>query len=316
MVTATHAGGLHMALAVAGSSALQPIPAGAYPRAGVLQRWRLDWPWIVGINDLQSPPGPVDWELWAGNLRTGRHIVLDRGGGIHGRSRWIRAVPTFNLAGTQVVWTHGTYALRPGVRTNWAIAIADLRRMRTTMIALARTPQTTSYANPTLAGNRLIWERDRSLTHVPRGTFPVRSDLQLEDLPSGRIVTLSRSSGPNGNSFIPTLWRNDLVFTYGQSTVGGGRLIVVHLDHPVYRSAHHWWQHYSDTVLAGDAIEVEMQDGLLTWDGGLADLPRGGTARLRFGVAQWTGGGSVVVQRMPSTPYILKRVRYTCGPSR
>jgi hypothetical protein len=46
-------GPLTMALVTAGSARYRPIPSGAYPHAGVLQRWQLSWPWLVGVFNLQ-----------------------------------------------------------------------------------------------------------------------------------------------------------------------------------------------------------------------------------------------------------------------
>ena len=71
-------GPLTMAVVTAGSARYRPIPSGAYPHAGVLQRWQLSWPWLVGVFSRQSMP-TLGWTLWAGNLQTGKHIVLASG---------------------------------------------------------------------------------------------------------------------------------------------------------------------------------------------------------------------------------------------
>jgi len=118
-------GPLTMALVTAGSARYRSIPSGAYPHAGVLQRWQLSWPWLVGVFNLQSTP-TLGWTLWAGNLQTGTHIVLDRGHEV-GKSGTMHAFPDFDPSDGKVAWTwtsSSCTATTPTVagRSSWSIS--------------------------------------------------------------------------------------------------------------------------------------------------------------------------------------------------
>jgi len=149
-----------MALAVAGSPHFRALPSGAYPHFGVLQRWQLSWPWLVGVVDAQALPGPVDWRLWAGNLQSGQHVVIDQGNNASaGRSDRLRTFPDFELARGRVVRTRTFHYLLPGVRAVEHIALYDLASRRTMTLAIPEPGSHEMYANPTLSGSRVVWER-------------------------------------------------------------------------------------------------------------------------------------------------------------
>lgn len=92
---------IQMGLVRIGSHTVQPIPPGAYPHRGILGKWQLEWPWIVGIVSSQPMPGPPSWEIWAGNVRTGASLILDSvGRGPAPRSPQI----DFSLNDGRVAW--------------------------------------------------------------------------------------------------------------------------------------------------------------------------------------------------------------------
>jgi len=304
-----------MALAVAGSPQFRPIKPGAYPPFGVLQRWQLSWPWLVGVVDEQALPGPVDWKLWLGNVQSGQHVVLDRGNNASAApTAPMRAFPDFDVAGGRVVWTQTSYSLRPGGPVTEHIALYDLASHRTTMLAISEPNSRETYANATISGSRVVWERSTTFActhqHCPNHLI----DLQLYDLTSHRLATLTQSSFQRGSSFEPGLWGNDLVFLHGYDANAGGQLLLVDLSHRV--SGHHtfWWQRYRYRALSrGSAIELVVRDGLVAWDGGMADLVGGGSMSLSIGAIQLSGGHALVLQRSPLEPFILRQVLHRCS---
>jgi len=307
-------GPLTMALVTAGSARYRPIPSGAYPHAGVLQRWQLSWPWLVGVFNLQSPP-TLGWTLWAGNLQTGTHIVLDRGHEV-GKSGTMHAFPDFDLSDRKVVWTWTSYSLRPNTPMRNRIALYDLAEHRTTFLGIPVSPR--RYTNPTLWGTRVVWERytDFTCTHTHCPNHLI--DLQLYDLATHHLQTLTHSSFRLGSSFSPGLWHNDLVFLHGYDANSGGTIIMVDLSSRVRGHHRFWWENFHSRVLQRrPAIELSVRDGLVSWDGGVADLVTGGTAALPLGEEQWSGGRSLVVQPITyagPAPYTLLRVEHRCRP--
>ena len=299
-------GPLTMALLTAGSARYQSIPAGAYPHAGILQRWQFSWPWIVGVFNLRSSP-TLGWTLWAGNVQTGQHIVLDQGHAVS-TTRAVHAVPDFDLANGTAVWTSIVYTLRGEAAPRNRIALYNLAAHHASFLPIPASPR--RFASPSLWGTHIVWERYTGVPCTNRRCPNSLIDLQLYDLATRNLRTLTRSSVRTGNSFSPGLWRSDLVFQHGrQDAQGGGIVILVDLASHVPGKHRFWWQHFRYRVLQPQAtVELNVRDGLASWDGGLADLAGGGSARLPLGEMQWSGGRSLVVQPIPPSgpaPYSL-----------
>lgn len=304
-----------MALAVAGSPQFRPIKPGAYPRFGVLQRWQLSWPWLVGVVDEQALPGPADWKLWAGNVQSGQHVVLDRGNNAPGGpSASMRAFPDFDAAGGRVVWTQTSYSLRAGGPGTEHIALYDLASHRSTMFGIPEPGSRETYANATISGSRVVWERYTTFACTHQRCPNHLIDLQLYDLARHRLATLTQSSFRRGSSFEPGLWGNDLVFLHGYDASAGGQIILVDLSRRV--SGHHafWWQSYRYRAFSNSSvIELVVRDGLVAWDGGMADLVGGGSTGLPIGANQLSGGHALVLQRSPQAPFVLQQVLHRCS---
>jgi hypothetical protein len=301
-----------MARTTVGSARYRPIPSGVYPHFGVLQRWLLSWPWLVGVFNRQSMP-TLGWTLWAGNLQTGKHIVLDWGREI-GKSGTMHAFPDFDLSDGKVVWTRISYCLHPDTPMRSRIALYDLVGHRETLLEIPVSAR--RYGNPTLWGTRVVWERYTELpcthTHCPNHLI----DLQLYDLATHHLQTLSHSSFRLGSSFSPGLWRHDLVFLHGYDADSGGTIIMVDLSTRLRGHHRFWWENFRSRVLQRrPAIELSVRDSLVSWDGGVADLVNGSTAALPLGEEQWSGGHSLIVQPITyagPAPYRLLSVGSRC----
>jgi frataxin-like iron-binding protein CyaY len=59
----------------------------------------MEYPWIVGLRYTQRPP--VDWQLWAANVVTGHHFLLDHGLGW--KAKIERQFPDFALNHHRVI---------------------------------------------------------------------------------------------------------------------------------------------------------------------------------------------------------------------
>jgi hypothetical protein len=304
---------ISMALAVFGRPRLRPIPPGAYPHFGVLQRWQIAWPWIVGVVDRQPLPGPIDWQLWAGNVVTGRHIILDHGNNADtaDSTAVMRGFPDFDLAQGRVVWTWNAYHLHRAGWGRFRIAFDDLTTRRRSFLPLQASP---IYSNPTIWGDRVVWE------HVTR--FACRDlcpheiiDQQLYDIRTHRLSALTHSTFRTGNSFAPGLWENDLVFLHGNGSgpASGGRVTSVDLSTRVPGRHPSWWQAYRHrSFTRGTVIALMVRDGLAAWDGGVAELATGLTHALPMGADQETGGHALVMQANAQGPYEIVRVSSRC----
>jgi len=304
---------ISMSLATAGSPHFAAIPRSTYPHFGVLQRWQMQWPWIVGLVDKQPLPGPVDWQLWAGNLQTGRGFVLDqshntKAARVRGTTR---GFPTFALDGGRVVWTWISHSLKRGARVVNRLALAYLASQHRSFLPV---PTSSLYSNPTMSGNRIVWERVTEYACTSQHCPNELIDLQSYDLGTRRLTTLSHSSLQSGSSFQPGLWGSKLVFMHGFDSASGGEVILVDLAHP--RSGRHaqWWQGYSYVRLqAGDQLDLLERDGLASWSGGLADLTatRIAPVTTRF-EGLLSGGHSLVRLAGRAGPYVLVRVTRRC----
>ncbi len=74
------------------------------------------------------------------------------------------------------------------------------------------------------------------------------------------------------------------------------------------------WQRYRYHALSsGSVIELVVRDGLVAWDGGMADLVGGGSTSLPMRAIQLSGGHALVLQRNPLEPYILRQVLHRCS---
>lgn len=259
---------LRMALVRVGSRTLQPIAAGAYPHYGILLRWQIEYPWIVGLK-YNNPAGPLDWVLWAGNVVTGRHIILDHAvlkNGVPAHTPPEDSLDRGRVAWDMVVRTPFTNVVHS------KIALYDLNRNQESLYAPSQSG--VFYEQPALDGNTVVWV---SITPQPRPMKHGTYDLLKLDLTSGQVVNLTHNwetaTGSSGESLEPSLWSHYLVFKQTPSPWSMGDIVLWDLNAGHYPL---WRDHQHAAVL-----DAYGRDG-----GGERPL-------LGTGIAAWDAGGQV-----------------------
>ena len=269
---------IHMALVHLGSHTLEAIPEHAYPHFGILGRWRLEWPWIVGLK-YTTPMGPRDWVLWAGNVATGDALILDQANPGIGPST--RTPPEFSLDQGRVAWNHDVRDRASGVFHS-DIALYDLtRRLR---MSLSPGQGDAAYEQPSLSGNTIVWV---SLTPGPKRHGHPVYDLMLLDLHArtARNLTQNTQGARNtGVSLEPSLQGHLLAFKQAPSPYGPGDVVLWDLRAPSYPL----WNDQKRQWLLDRAGEAPLLgDGIVSWNAqfmataGVADLRRGRVWRLQ-----------------------------------
>jgi hypothetical protein len=196
------------------------------------------------------------------------------------------------------------------------VALDDLASRRTIVLPVPVPSSQERYANPTLSGSRVVWERYTTFACTDQHCPNYLLDLQMYDLVSHRLTTLSHGSFRLGSSFSPGLWKNELLFLHGYGPESGGRVVEVDLSHRVAGAHAFWWQGYVHRSMGrGNASDLTVRDGLAMWDGGLADLSGGGSMTLALGSEQIMGGHALVLESKPLQPYALSRVLHRCAAS-
>jgi hypothetical protein len=243
------------------SERLTPIPPTAYPHYGVLERWSLEYPWIVGIVHLRTPP--TDWKLWVGNVITGRHLILDHGNGPN--RTIVRQYPDFALNAGRVVWDDTQYCdtahcltAQTSRRLHNRLDLYNLRTGQKTFIA--PTPATGSiyYYQPTLWGTTIVWVRGMGF---PGTRLHPVYDLLRYQLDSGRITNLTHNTQLSGVSSEPSLWRHYLLFTQSPAFTSTGDIVLWDL------SSGHFplWRKPGETLLDVWGEMPRWGDGIAWW---------------------------------------------------
>lgn len=241
------------------STRLVPVPPGAYPRQSDEDLWQMHWPWIVEIVYTSGLPAfPANWELWAGNVVTGRHFILDSYRA-H-RHPVAEFFPHFALSGRRVVWEYSSdrlsaYTRFPAER----IALVDLATRRRSFLT-APNPKAV-YDRITFSGRRIVWESVNAIGRHPA------VDLWLYDLRSHRLTRLSRNGAAEDSSLYPRLAGRYLLFEQGPYGSDFGTPYLVDLQAKIAVNGADWWRAYHFRRLGRTGLtNTQMGDGLVSWD--------------------------------------------------
>lgn len=299
-------GPVHLSLAHLPSARLSPALPGAYPRRTFLAGWQMAWPWIAGIAyTTPLPARPADWRLWAGNVVTGAHVVIDS----YRRHRHPVAgfFPHFALNGGRVAWELSTdRPARFDTFTAQQIAVFDLRTRRRMLIT---TPDsTTILGRITMSGSRLVWEGQRlDATGRARAV-----DLWLADLSTGAITQLSHNTAATSSSLYPRLQGRLLLFEQGPAGSDFGHPYLVDLAARRGAGRWQWWRDYPYRSLGVTGLtNTQMGAGLVSWDDWqILDLTRSqvwplrGTPFRRWRVDAIAGRTALVERIDPTTAHV------------
>jgi hypothetical protein len=245
---------VRMELARIGSNRAEPVAPGAYPHSGILGRWAVSWPWIVGVR-YTTPGTPLDWQLWAGNVVTGKGRILDHAAGMNDRNR--RAYPDFALDGTRVIWTSASYVLSKNDRPRSQVIFFDLRRG--TRRVVAQGAPEIRYSSPAVWGNDVVWV---STTPVPpKAGHPVM-DLLRAVLPHGSPVNMTLNAQSMGISDEPALWQQYLLFKQGPSPYSIGDIVLWNTQGNAFPA----WKYPGHSLVVDHQAEApSFGDGLAIW---------------------------------------------------
>jgi len=241
------------------STRLVPVPRSSYPRRTFLGFWQIDWPWIVGIAYTTPLPAfPANWQLWAGNVVTGRHVILDNYRA-H-RHPVAEFFPQFALNGGRVVWEYSTN--QPMAVNSFpaqGIAMEDLATHRRTFLT-APDPDVVD-ERITFSGTRIVWES----AGATRKTSAV--DLWMYELQSHTLTRLSRNTSSADSSLYPRLSGRYLLFEQGPNGSDSGTPYLVDLGTKTGAASPRWWQAYRFRQLGRNGLtNTQMGDGLVSWD--------------------------------------------------
>jgi hypothetical protein len=248
---------LHMATVRDGSKQFVPIAAGAYPQRATLGAWRLDWPWVVGVwwTTPHAPPGPFNWRLTAGNVITGKRVVLDS-------ARSDGGYPTFQVNGGRVVWAenHDTDVAR---RSRAWISVFTLKTGLLQKFAYS-TETGVLYSDPALSGRRLVFVRSAPHSRRPL-TDVIEVSLALGSRSSVVNIThnwVTKGTDGDGVSYEPALWRNLVIFEQAPSPDSQGIVFLTKLEagrYPVWTEPGRVWR------LDRDGIHPQFGSGIAIW---------------------------------------------------
>ncbi|HCG01231.1 MAG TPA: hypothetical protein DEV93_11885 [Chloroflexi bacterium] len=281
------------------STKLMPIPRSAYPPRTFLAGWQLEWPWIVGIAYTTPPPTiPADWRLWAGNVVTGMHFILDTYR--NHRHPVPEFFPRFALNAGRVAWEFSIdRPARFDTFSSQRIALEDLKSRHRTFLT-APDPLAV-YGRITMSGHRIVWESQRFGTSGK--SVPV--DLSMYDLSSHRLSQLSHNASPNSSSLYPRLSGRYLLFEQGEFGSDGGIPYLVDLSSRKGSATRRWFSKYRFWRLGkGGLTNTQLGNGLISWgDGRILDVTRGKI--WTFGFRSWRvdaiAGRTVLVERIDPT---------------
>jgi hypothetical protein len=276
------------------STRLVPVPRGAYPRRTFLGQWQIDWPWIAGIAYTTPLPAfPADWRLWAGNLVTGRRVILDSYRA-H-RHPVAEFFPRFALNGGRVVWE---YSVDRPVRfdrfSSQGIAIEDLTTRRRELLT-PPDPEAV-LGRITSSESRIVWEEQT----VSTTKKSLAVDLWLYDLRSHRLTRLSRNTTSASSSLYPRLAGRYLLFEQGPNGSDYGVPYLVDLTVKTGAASRQWWRAYRFRQLGRDGLtNTQMGDGLVSWeDWRLLDVTRSKVWPERYWTVDAIAGRTVLVDHM------------------
>lgn len=247
-------GASRVGLAIATKSGhLNAVASAAYPHHGIFERWSLEYPWVVGV--LHTLPQPVDWKLWAGNVVTGRHVILDHGNGPNSTN--VRQYPDFALNAGRVIWDDTAY--ENGPRNVGAVYsrldVYDLRTRHKSFIAYSTDPRL-SDTQPTLYGNTVVWVRTTQVNGAK--AHPI-ADLLRFQLDTGKVSNLTHNTQASGESGEPSLWRHFLLFKQSPSPYATGDVVLWDLNRPIFPL----WRKPGETLL-------DLWGEMPKWSGGVA----------------------------------------------
>jgi hypothetical protein len=276
-----------------------PIPRSAYPPRTFLAGWQLEWPWIVGIAYTTPPPTiPADWRLWAGNVVTGMHFILDTYR--NHRHPVPEFFPRFALNAGRVAWEFSIdRPARFDTFSSQRIALEDLKSRHRTFLT-APDPLAV-YGRITMSGHRIVWESQRFGTSGK--SVPV--DLSMYDLSSHRLSQLSHNASPNSSSLYPRLSGRYLLFEQGPFDSDSGTPYLVDLSSRQGSATRRWFSKYRFWRLGkGGLTNTQLGNGLISWgDGRILDVTRGKI--WTFGFRSWRvdaiAGRTVLVERIDPT---------------
>lgn len=207
--------------------------------------------------------------LWAGNVVTGKHLILDHAvlkQGVPGHTP-----PEYSLDAGRVAWDVVAHTPFTNV-VHSKMALYNLNDNQLSSFAPGATD--TFYEQPALAGHTLVWV---SIAPPARRKEHGLYDLLKLDLRSGQVVNLThnweRPGASSGISDEPALWSHYLIFKQAPSPWSMGNIMLWDLDAGSYPL---WHDHRHSAVL-----------DLLHQDGG-GERPLLGT-----GIAAWDAGGEV-----------------------
>ena len=285
-------GPVHLSVVHLPSTRLMPVPRGAYPRRTFLGQWQIDWPWIVGIASTTPLPAfPANWRLWAGNVVTGRHVILDSYRA-H-RHAVAEFYPSFALNGGRVAWA---YSINRPVRADaFPVQRIALENLTTHRRALLPGPTANAvYERITFSGRRIVWQS--------AGSTGQRSavDLWLYDLSSHTSSRLSRNTTSADSSLYPRLAGRYLLFEQGPAGSDYGVPYLVDLESRTGVSGRPWWRAYHFRQLGKKGLtNTQMGDGLVSWDDWrLLDLTRSTVWPERYWSIDAIAGRTVLVDHM------------------
>jgi hypothetical protein len=278
---------------------LRSLPPSAFPHFQ-LARTQLEYPWIVGVRSAQQPPD--DWVLYAANVVTGRHFILDHGNGI--AAPVTRVYPDFELNRGRVVWNDAAYRFR-GVPPAYLWNRLDLFNVETGKKSVIASTSNghTLYLEPTLWEDTLVWVRTNALS-MARTDNPVY-DLVLTYLGSHTITILTHNTrGPY--SMAPSLWWHYLLYVQTRDPYAGGRIYLRDLNRGL-----HIGPRSRGTFLASGEWP-QWDNGVAYWGPGDVYVPGTGTVwtfqdlkymsdlhhfKYTWEITGWHDAGSLVVMR-------------------
>lgn len=270
------------------------IPRAEYPHLQ-LERTRLEYPWIVGLRATQRPP--ADWKLWAANIVTGRHFILDHGNGLNAKVQ--RQYPDFALNRHRVVWNDVATPTRAYGAANhrlylWnRLDLYNLDTRRKSVIA-STSDGRTLYMQPTISGRTVVWVRMRE----PRGKLinPIY-DLVLAHLGSRTVTNLTHNTHHSGVSIEPSLWGHYLLYKQSGNPYDYGDIRL-------------WDLSKGEVPLRlkpGATLLMSQSGEMPEWDGGVAWWNVGGATS----AAYIPGTGRVWTFQTPAHMGLPKYYKYT-----
>jgi hypothetical protein len=237
-----------MAIVRLGSKVLEPVPPSAYPLSARVGRWYLDWPWVVG-EKWTNPSGPSDWALWAGNVVTGKHVILDHAVDPR-RTGLAKAFWGMSVGEDQVAWSSVLLDSSGTVVRTW-VNVYNLVTGRHRQ--LATRSDGSAYSDVTEAGSNLVAVRFKG-TDI---------DLFLISQVNLSITNLThnwrRKGLSSGVSMEPSLSGNFLAFKQAPSPYSSGDIVLWRLGqtkYPIWRMPGRSWllDSLGEGPLFGDGI--------------------------------------------------------------